>query len=206
MAKLKNTYPDWAEKFRGKGKTIRKVKNGYGLYECTSEYVKGEKYPRSKQKYLGMITEKDGFIPKKSEAPNPVYIEYALSNLIHSNFRREVQRHVFDFSEEMFKLGIIDYIFGDTSENYLSCSRLTYGETDRLQEIRDKVNPKKIHRVSQLIDTGFKKRIPDESEQNLVKKMLMLCVTEAAPGAKKPHIPDAVADILTNHGLRYDEG
>ena len=205
MAKLKNTYPDWAEKFRGKGKTIRKVKNGYGLYECTSEYVKGEKYPKSRQKYLGMITEKGGFIPKKSDAPNPDYIEYALSNLIHSNFRRDVQRHVFDFSEEMFKLGIIDFIFGDTSEAYLLSSRLTYGEADRLSEIRDKVKTEKINRISQLIETGIERRIPDRSERDLVRKLLMLCVTEAAPGAKKPHIPDAVADILKNHGLKYDE-
>lgn len=33
------TYPDWAEKYRGKGRTIRKVRNGYGLYQCTSVYV-----------------------------------------------------------------------------------------------------------------------------------------------------------------------
>lgn len=34
--KKKNVYPEWAEKFRAEGKTIRKVRNGYGLYECTS--------------------------------------------------------------------------------------------------------------------------------------------------------------------------
>jgi hypothetical protein len=56
------TYPDWAEKYRGKGRTIRKVRNGYGLYQCTSVYVSGQKYPKSIQKYLGMITEKNGFI------------------------------------------------------------------------------------------------------------------------------------------------
>lgn len=33
--KKKNVYPEWAEKFRAEGKTIRKVRNGYGLYECT---------------------------------------------------------------------------------------------------------------------------------------------------------------------------
>lgn len=31
-------YPDWVEKYRGKGRTIRKVRNGYGLYACTSTY------------------------------------------------------------------------------------------------------------------------------------------------------------------------
>ena len=60
-------YPDWAEKYRGPGRTIRKVRNGYGLYECTSTYQPGQKYPKSVQTYLGMITEKDGFIPKKTD-------------------------------------------------------------------------------------------------------------------------------------------
>ena len=50
-------YPDWVEKYRGKGRTIRKVRNGYGLYACTSTYSPGQKYPKSVSTYLGMITE-----------------------------------------------------------------------------------------------------------------------------------------------------
>ena len=63
------TYPDWVEKYRGEGRTIRKTKNGYALYECTSVYVKGLNYPKSVQKYLGRITENDGFIPNKFLIP-----------------------------------------------------------------------------------------------------------------------------------------
>ncbi len=206
MSNKKNTYPDWAEKFRGKGRTIRKVKYGYALYECTSEYVKGEKYPRSKQKYLGMITESEGFIPKKSDAPNPVYVEYGFSNLIRTNFRREVQRHVFDFTDDIFRLGIIGFVFGDAADEYLQSSYLTYAESGRLSEIRDKVKPEKIARVSQLIQKGFEDRVPEEAERNLVRRLLMLCVVEAGPASKKPHIPDAVREILESHGLRYDAG
>ena len=33
------TYPDWVEKFRSPGHTIKKTKQGYGLYSCTSKYV-----------------------------------------------------------------------------------------------------------------------------------------------------------------------
>ena len=74
------TYPDWAEKYRGKGRTIRKVRNGYGLYQCTSVYVSGQKYPKSIQKYLGMITEKDGFIrrivkPSATSLNNTLHME-----------------------------------------------------------------------------------------------------------------------------------
>ena len=56
------TYPDWVEKFRSPGHTIKKTKQGYGLYSCTSKYVPGGK-PKSVQTYLGKITP-DGFIPK----------------------------------------------------------------------------------------------------------------------------------------------
>ena len=35
------TYPDWVEKFRSPGHTIKKTKQGYGLYSCTSKYVPG---------------------------------------------------------------------------------------------------------------------------------------------------------------------
>ena len=37
------TYPDWVEKFRSPGHTIKKTKQGYDLYSCTSKYVPGGK-------------------------------------------------------------------------------------------------------------------------------------------------------------------
>ena len=107
--RVKNQYPDWAEKFRGPGKTIRKAKNGYGLYKCTSVYVPGEKYPKSKQEYLGMITEKDGFIPKKTVSNNPSYIEYGVSRLIWMNFKRELVRSSFMGDEIIVRISIVKY-------------------------------------------------------------------------------------------------
>ena len=74
------TYPDWVEKFRSPGHTIKKTKQGYGLYSCTSKYVPGGK-PKSVQTYLGKITP-DGFIPKSVVSKHPVYIEYGLSHFI----------------------------------------------------------------------------------------------------------------------------
>ena len=37
------TYPDWVEKFRSPAHTIKKTKQGYSLYSCTSKYVPGGK-------------------------------------------------------------------------------------------------------------------------------------------------------------------
>jgi hypothetical protein len=64
----KIVYPERAEKYRTKGHTIRKVRDGYGLYRCTSLYVKGS-YPKSVQEYLGMITEKYG-LAKNGQCPS----------------------------------------------------------------------------------------------------------------------------------------
>ena len=205
MANIKNTYPEWAEKFREKGKTIRKVKDGYALYRCTSEYVKGQKYPKAKQEYLGMITEKEGFIPKRADAPNPVYLEYGLSKVIRANFRREVMRHTCNFTDEIFWLGIIGYIFGSTERVCLERSSLTYGVADRLEAIRDKIRPEKITKVSELIAEKLETKIPDMDERSLVRNLLMLCVVEAKPGAIKPQIPEKVRDILKKSGLRYED-
>ena len=203
MANKKNVYPDWAEKFRAKGRTIRKVKNGYALYECTSEYVKGAAYPKAKQKYLGMITEKEGFVPKKSDAPDPIYLEYGLSIFLRMNFRREVMRHVFDFTDEIFWIGIIDFIFGDISEVYLKSSALTYADADRLTEIAGKTKRDKISRVSSVIANALENKIPDEHERNTLRNLLMLCVVEDGPFRKKPHIPEEVLTIIESHGLKY---
>lgn len=49
--------PEWAEKYRRPGTTIKKIGNGYYLYTATSHIVAGKKYPVSVQNYLGRITE-----------------------------------------------------------------------------------------------------------------------------------------------------
>lgn len=53
--------PEWAEKYRKPGTTIKKIGNGYYLYSATSKVVEGKKYPVSVQNYLGRITE-DGLV------------------------------------------------------------------------------------------------------------------------------------------------
>lgn len=53
--------PEWAEKYRKPGTTIKKIGNGYYLYSATSRKVAGKKHPVSIQNYLGRITE-DGLV------------------------------------------------------------------------------------------------------------------------------------------------
>ena len=204
MAKQTNTYPDWAEKFRAKGKTIRKVKDGYALYECTSVYVKGS-YPKSKQKYLGMITEKDGFIPKKTEE-GAVYIEYGLSRMLYLNFKREIMRHVFQCTDELVRLGIIAYVFGKPDESFFRYSYLTYADADRYAEISQKIPEHRIETIKKLIEENLKKKMSNDRERDRVKKLLVLCVIEAGPrSVRRPEIPETVKESLNNATLKIPD-
>ena len=93
MANRTKVYPEWVEKYRGPGRTIRQLKNGYALYHCSSRYRPGE-HPLVQQTYLGMITEADGFIPKKAKGDKIRYLEYGLSHVIWRNFLPELRNAV----------------------------------------------------------------------------------------------------------------
>ena len=128
-------YPEWVEKYRTKGCTIRKVRDGYGLYKCTSVSSPDLPYPKSKQEYLGMVTEKDGFIPKRSTAAHPIFIEYGLSRLIWINFKRTLLRSSFNGSENLIRLGIVYFIFGSVNENLLRYTFIADGHETEIGHI-----------------------------------------------------------------------
>lgn len=205
MGKITVKYPDWVEKYRGKGRTIRKVRNGYGLYKCTSKNVPGLPYPKSVQTYLGMITEKDGFIPKRSDDKQK-YLEYGLSHMIWQNFRRDIRRSIYGAHEDETMLAIIAFLFGSLDEVFIRSSYLTYAKADELAETAGKLNnTKKIFNAAEKLGNIMRKRIPDEKEYNAVTRLLFLCVVKEGPESKiKPDIPEVVKDILDRHGLRYD--
>lgn len=81
-------YPDWVLKHKKKGTYINKVGNNYYLYAAHSEHIPGtaNKARRVCDGYLGRITEKDGFIPKKKKE-SPLSLEYGLSCAIVSLVR-----------------------------------------------------------------------------------------------------------------------
>ena len=53
------SYPEWVTSQRPKGHSVKKVGNKYYLYKHTSRRVPGKKYPRSVDKYVGIITENE---------------------------------------------------------------------------------------------------------------------------------------------------
>lgn len=56
MPATQKVYPDWVQKHRTKGTTVKKKGNAYYLYKRTSKRVPGKKYPQPVDTYIGIIT------------------------------------------------------------------------------------------------------------------------------------------------------
>ena len=196
-------YPDWAEKYRGKGRTLRKVRDGYGLYECTSVYVKGEKYPRSRQTYLGMITETDGFIPKKSGSLSGQYLEFGLSHFIMANFRRDLERCTFGGSEDIVLLGIVFFIFSSIDDVFLQA---TYLAKDKMSALKDRIgkgiSEKRLRTVSNKIEALLIQKIPDDHDRSVLVRLLYLTVIDRSSVPESVVYPDAVKTVAERYGLK----
>lgn len=49
--------PEWVQRYKGPGTTVKKIGNNYYLYFATSRRVPEKPYPVSSQTYIGKITE-----------------------------------------------------------------------------------------------------------------------------------------------------
>lgn len=56
MPVTEKRYPDWVQRYRIKGTTVKKKGDSYYLYKRTSRRVKGKKYPQPVDTYIGVIT------------------------------------------------------------------------------------------------------------------------------------------------------
>ena len=202
MSKVINKYPDWVEKYRGKGKTIRKTAYGYGLYKCTSVYDKEKGYPRSIQEFLGIIDEEKGFIPKVKKNSSPEYIEYGLSSFIMLNFKRELYRCAYgsNSNDPLIKLGVIDFIFDTYSKELIKHSYLTYLDDDVFTYI-DSVNPKRVKTISKKIDELFKSKFTNDIDRLNLINILRLSVIDPFT-LVKPIIGEKTKDIINKAGLK----
>lgn len=207
MAKRTVEYPEWVEKYRTKGRTIRKVRNGYALYHCTSERVEGKKYPKMTQEYLGMVTEKDGFIPKRELSTTPRYLEYGLSHMLWENFGGQLRHLTYNSGPELAQLVIVRFIFGSCDDICIRSCWLTAPNADRFIEVRNRqAKLDRIERISEKLKLMLEEKIPDQQERSMAVRLLMLCVVEEGPRASiKPEVPAEVKEILNGHGLKYPE-
>lgn len=82
MKKKKSPYPDWLNKYRKPGTEIRKLKDKFYLYEVSSYYDKKKKKGRKKTgKYLGSITDAEGFVATKLMKVSRSYDGINIKNL-----------------------------------------------------------------------------------------------------------------------------
>lgn len=200
MSKTINKYPDWVEKYRSKGKTIRKTKYGYGLYKCSSVYVKDGK-PKSTQEFLGMIYKDKGFVPKQEKIVNSYeYLEYGLSKFIIINFNRELKRTSYDKNETIVKLGVVSYCFNGINESLLRKSFLTYKDEELIAYYKNNQS-KRINTIYKRIDELFRQKISDDNDRNTLINLLKLMVIDKE-NLKEPVISEEVRNICDRYGLK----
>lgn len=197
-------YPDWVEKFRTKGHTIRKVKNGYGLYSCTSIYVKGS-YPKSVQTYLGMITEKDGFIPKGSSLAHHHFIEYGFTHILWLNFKRDIVRSSYGGDELTAKLGLIFYVFHSVDPLIIQSTYLSHTIEQELIQRSFNTNRRRLVTIQKKIEHLFSQVVSDEDDRIVLRHLLMLNVIDKSNKSLiKPVFSTQIIELLERNGLLYE--
>lgn len=79
-------YPDWVQKQRTTGTTVKKVGNNYYLYKHSSKRVRGKKNPVPVDTYIGKITpegiEKSGFKKVVVNDAEVIVKEYGFSKSV----------------------------------------------------------------------------------------------------------------------------
>lgn len=112
----KYDLPEWVEKYKEKGKTIKVKNNNYYLYESKCIYDKTKKNKHyTKDIYLGKITEDNGFIPaKKNNNISPqtlyskIYGNYALFNNLGKDILERLEKYFGnEFSKLIFTISVL---------------------------------------------------------------------------------------------------
>ena len=195
-------YPEWVERYRGAGRTIRKVNGGYGLFRCTTQTLEdGTRKPV--QEYLGKITEADGFVPKKG-MDTPPTLEYGLSHVIWMNYGNELTRRTFLRDSDIAKLGVLYFLAGRTDEYIIRSSYLTYSDADHLTDVASKVRKERIEKLAEHVQEWLQKKIPDRWECQTLVYLLLRTEATVVPGRiKKGDIPKEAMEILDKYRLHY---
>ena len=81
MTMKKSTYPNWVDKHRKSGTEIRRFGKKFYIYEVSSYYDKERKKGRKKTgKFLGTITEAEGFLESQKMKVSRTYGGVAIKN------------------------------------------------------------------------------------------------------------------------------
>lgn len=109
MPKTEKVYPDWVQKHRTQGMTVKKKGDAYYLYKRTSKRVPGKKYPQPVDTYVGIITP-DGIVEtqrKRVKLTDIEVREFGYSNVLWEICPQEWKETVGDEWEDLLKSIII---------------------------------------------------------------------------------------------------
>lgn len=154
-----------------------------------------------------MVTEKDGFIPKKVTSDHPVFLEYALSNLIWRNFKRALIRSSFNGNEDLVRLGIVKYIFGDANETLIRLTFISDGHVEIMLRLLQSSSPQRINTISKKINELLDEKIRDHDERKVLENLLRSCVLDSKNKLLQvPEIPSLAKEIMERNDLKYGDG
>lgn len=207
--------PDFAKKYKIKGYDVKKVGNEYYQYKVEHHYDKEKKYPVTKFVYIGKIDKDKGLIKSNAIKANNIvsYLEYGLSHFLYSRFKRSLQRSLFNiagtFADNIIKIGIIKYIFGDISLCSLKASFLTYEQANDLFNFycSNNQNEIKVKTISNKIEKLLVKLIDDSSDRNsIVYNLRNMNVIIANDNKQVINnvVPSDVKNILDKYGVKYE--
>lgn len=128
MPKTEKIYPEWVQKHRTRGTTVKKKGDSYYLYKRTSKRVPGKKYPQPVDTYIGIITP-DGVVETKKKKVTLSEIEvyeYGFSHALWELCPEGWKKPLGDDWEDVLKIIILKH----SPESFLNRDGNVKKETD----------------------------------------------------------------------------
>jgi hypothetical protein len=126
--KGKKVYPEWVQKYRTRGTTVKKQGDTYYLYKRTSRRVPGKKYPQPVDTYLGVITP-EGVVyseKKKVSLSDAEVFEYGFSKALWDLCPQSWKKPLGDDWEDILKI----IISKKSPESYLVKGQILRNEDE----------------------------------------------------------------------------
>lgn len=204
--------PDWVLKYKTKGYTVRFQAGQFVLLKVTSVRTPDKPYPQLIQEHIGVITEKDGLIPKKIRPDEQVGIlrlEYGLSYFLYLNFKRDLNRHIYSNEGEtkrqlILTACIIQYLFEDIDEHYLSLTHLPrITGIDSFENLTPKRRATAI-RLEKRMRESLEQAIPDEVARRSLLFELRNLTLPAEADRSKDWFSQSLKAQIEHWGYRFD--
>ena len=186
MARTEKVYPEWVQKYRERGTTIKKKGDSYYLYKRTSRRVPGKKYPQPVDTYVGIITP-DGVIQtqrKRVELTDIEVRESGYSNTLWQLCPQAWKDALGDEWEDVLKTLILkwspqsylgkDYIERDSKEFHCSFGAQAGMLSRRIfKEYKVDLKELEILKSVYLVYIGKEEAVSrlDEAQKNLLEKL-----------------------------------